>query len=186
VTGLPRGLLAALVALAVLLGAGLGVAALRRGEPLAGPPAPLRAAADPPSDRAAAGPAAVELSADARTHPYAVLVRDQLQVYFDAINARDYARWTTAVSPERVELQPEEQWRSEYASTRDGTIRVDRIDDLPGRWLLVRVRFTSTQDLAQAPAAAPAERVCWRTSFPMSGVPPRIERSGPSSTPLAC
>jgi hypothetical protein len=186
VTGLPRGLLAALVALALLLGAGLGVAALRRDRPLTGPAVPLRAAADPPADPASAGPTAVELSADARTHPAAALVRDQLQVYFDAINTRDYALWSTVVSPQRVEEQSEEEWRSDYASTQDGTIRIDRIDDLPGRRVLVRVRFTSTQDLAQAPPAAPSERVCWRTSLPMSGVPPRIERTGPSSTPVPC
>ncbi len=186
VSGLPRTTLAALVVLALLLGVGLGVAALRRGDALTGPPVPLREARTPPADPTDAGPATVELSADARTHPVAALVSEQLRVHFEAINARDYERWTTTVSPERIALQSEEQWLADYDSTRDGTIRIDRIDDLPGRRVLVRVRFVSTQDLAQAPEAAPAPRVCWRASLPMSGVPPLIERTGASSTPTAC
>lgn len=175
-----------LIALALLLGAGLGLAALRRDEPLTGPAVPLREARTPPTDPGDAGPADVELSADARTHPAAALVRDQLQEHFAAINAGSYARWVTTVSPERAALQPEERWQAAYASTRDGTIRIDRIDDLPNRRVLVRVRFTSTQDPAQAPPAAPAPRVCWRSSYPMSGVPPRIELTGESSTPEVC
>jgi len=186
VTGLPRSTLAALVVLALLLGAGLGLAALRRGAPEAGPAVPLREARTPPVDPTDPGPAVVELSADARTHPVAELVSEQLRVHFEAINDRDYARWATTVAPERSAALPEEQWQAEYASTRDGTIRIDRIDDLPGRRVLVRVRFVSVQDLEQAPEEARAERVCWRSSLPMSGVPPRIELTGTNSTPQPC
>lgn len=185
-TGLPRSTLAALVVLALLLGAGLGLAALQRDAPEEGPAVPLREARTPPVDPADPGPADVELSADARTHPVAELVSEQLREHFEAINAGDYARWATTVAPERSAALPEDEWLARYASTRDGTIRIDRIDDLPGRRVLVRVRFVSVQDLEQAPPEARAERVCWRSSLPMSGVPPRIELTGTNSTPQPC
>lgn len=175
---LPALLLLALVA-------GVTTAAVTAGDPLTARPAPLRTAPELPAE--GAGEAEVLLSADARTHPAAALVRDQLQAHYDAINARDWSAWETTVSPERSAALPEEAFRAAYASTRDGTIRIDRIDDLPGRRVLVRVRFVSTQDLDAAPDAARAERICWRSSLPMSGEPPRIETTGgASSLPTPC
>lgn len=133
-----------------------------------------------------AGDAEVVLSADAAAHPAGEAVRAQLQRHFSAINARDYAAWAGTVVPERAAALPEPDWQAAYASTRDGSIRVDRIDDRPGG-VLVRVRFVSTQDVAAAPPAAPAPRVCWRTSLPMSGTPPVIELTAPGvSAPERC
>jgi hypothetical protein len=183
VTSIARVVLPALLLLALV--AGVATAGLTGGEPLTGRPAPLRAAPELPAE--GAGTAEVLLSADARTHPTAALVRDQLQAHYDAINARDWDAWAATVAPERSEALPEEDFRAAYASTRDGTIRIDRIDDLPGRRVLVRVRFVSTQDLDAAPDAARAERICWRSSLPMSGEPPRIEATGGgSSLPTPC
>jgi hypothetical protein len=178
-----RAVVPALLLLALV--AGIVVAAVTGGEPLAGRPAPLRT---PPALAAeGAGGTEVLLSADARTHPAAAVVRDQLQAHYDAINARDRAAWEATVAPERSAVLPPEEFARAYASTRDGTIRIDRIDDLPGRRVLVRVRFVSTQDLADAPEAVRAERVCWRSSLPMSGEPPRVELTGSgSSIPTAC
>lgn len=178
-------MLATLAVLVLLLGGGIAVAALA-GDP---PPAERRAPLDlpPPLPADGAGSAEVLLSADARTHVAAELVRTQLQAHYDAINARDRAAWAETVAPERSDALPEEEFARVYGTTQDGTIRVDRIDDLPGRRLLVRVRFVSTQDVADAPEAAPSERVCWRSSLPMSGLPPRIEPTGSgSSVPESC
>jgi len=121
-----------------------------------------------------AGETVVELSDDAERHPAAGPVRDQLQRYFDAINSRDHALWTTAVVAERVAAQPREQWTAAVDTTVDGTIRVDRIDDLGPDRVLALVRFVSTQSLDDAPAELRVPRICWRGALPMTGSPPRL------------
>ena len=119
--------------------------------------------------------------------PAAELVRAQLQRHYEAINAKDYRGWAATVVPERSAALPEQDWMDAYGSTRDGTIRVDRIDDIEGARVLVRVRFVSSQDVADAPPAVPARRICWRSSLPMSGEPPVIEQAGGgSSVAVAC
>lgn len=167
------------VALGVVLVAGGVVARTAGGRPEPAPGTGLPVAG--------VGSELVELSPDARVHPAGGAVLAQLQVHYDAINNGDYAAWRTTVVPARGEGLPEPAWREAYATTRDGSMRVHRIDDLPDGTLLVRVGFISTQDLEHAPAAAPAERVCWLVSLPMTGSPPRIgeTRSG-SSRPRAC
>ena len=141
---------------------------------------PLPGSVPPGQPVAGAGSGDVLLSADAAAHPSAFAVLAQLQRYFDAINAGDYAAWQTTVTPDRV--QPEQAWKDGYRSTRDGTIRIDRIDDEPGGALLVRVRFTSTQAVADAPPDLRVPRICWRSTLPMQGVPPRIARTSVSSS----
>jgi hypothetical protein len=139
----------------------------------------------PETPVAGSGSGDVLLSADAAVHPAAVAVLAQVQRYFDAINAGDFAAWQTTVTPDRV--QPEQAWKDSYRSTRDGTIRIDRIDDDPGGALLVRVRFVSTQAVADAPPDLRVPRICWRSTLPMQGVPPRIARTGAgSSLSAAC
>jgi hypothetical protein len=160
------------VVLLGLLAAG-GALAWSAGSRLPAGPAPRYA---PPAVPATgAGAALVLLSADARAHPAGQAVRAQLQRYFDAINAKDHAAWAATVVPQRVQEQPAPVWLAGVDSTVDGTIRVDRIDDLDGGRVLARVRFVSVQDIADAPAAVSAERICWRASFPMSGNPPLLE-----------
>lgn len=144
------------------------------------PTGPAPAYAAPAVPDAGAGSATVVLSADARAHPAGEVVRAQLQRHYDAINARDHAAWTGTVVPARAE--PGAAWRAAYATTVDGSVRVDRIDDLPQRRLLVRVRFVSVQDPSAAPPDLPVRRICWRTSLPMSGSPPLIEVSPSGSS----
>ncbi len=139
--------------------------------------------------RAGAGSHVVQLSADAAAHPDAVAVLVQLQRHYDAINNRDYVAWRSTVVAERSAALPEPRWRSDYASTTVGAIRIDRIDragGAPGTGLLVMVRFVSTQAVADAPTQFPAERLCWRTTLPMTppadGAPPRLERTGGGSS----
>ena len=159
------------VLLAVVLAGGLAVAWFASGRAVSAVP-PLRAA--PPIPASGVGDRKVLLSADALTHPAHALVREQLQRHYDAINDKDYAAWAATVVPERSEPFGPEDWLDAYDSSQDGTIRIDRIDDLEGARVLVRVRFISTQDISDAPDALPERRICWRSSLPMSGGPPRI------------
>jgi hypothetical protein len=166
------------VVVVVLLVLGAALASSSAANPRTGSP-PGYAAPDPPAT--GAGPATVLLSADARTHPAAPGVLAQLQRYFDAINARDHAAWAATVAPERAAEQPQDAWVAAVDTTLDGTIRIDRIDDLDGGRVLVLLRFVSVQDLSDAPAAVPAPRICWRTSLPMSGNPPLLESGDPGN-----
>ncbi len=51
----------------------------------------------------------------------------------------------------------------------------------------MRVRFVSAQDVEDAPADLPVERICWRVTLPMTGTPPRIDVTrGGSSVAVAC
>jgi hypothetical protein len=165
--------------LAVVLAGGLAVAWFASGRAVSAAP-PLRAA--PPIPASGVGDTTVLMSADALTHPAHELVRDQLQRHFDAINDKDYAAWAATVVPERSGPLGPEAWLAEYDSSLDGTIRIDRIDDLQGARVLVRIRFVSTQDLSDAPEGLPERRICWRNSLPMSGVPPLIEVTGAGSS----
>lgn len=172
----------AVVSLAVVLVAGIGAAWVGAGRAVSAVP-PLRAAPAVPAS--GVGDTTVLLSADALTHPAHELVRAQLQRHYDAINAKDYDGWASTVVAGRSAALGPEAWLEAYDSTQDGTIRIDRIDDLPGARVLVRVRFVSIQDVADAPPDAPFRRICWRSSLPMSGEPPLIEQTGGGSSVLA-
>ena len=172
------------VGLAVLVMAGGVTAVAARGggglHPYAGPE---------PVPATGAGTTEVELSADAGDHPAADVVREQLQRHYDAINARDYAGWRATVVPQRADALPEDAWRAAYSTTQDGSVRIDRIDgaDDPDAGLLVRVRFVSTQATEDAPADVRSPRICWRSTLPMRGLPPRIDVTGDgNSTASAC
>jgi hypothetical protein len=163
----------AAIVLAVLVVAGGAVAlASRTGS---GPP-------EVPAE--GAGSSEVELSADAADHPAAEAVQEQLQRHYDAINERDYEQWRATVVPARAEALGEAEWQQAYATTRDGSVRVDRIDpdtDDDGG-LLVRVRFISTQAVENAPSDLPVGRICWRSTLPMRGTPPLIDVTGGGSS----
>jgi hypothetical protein len=168
--GAPRPLLAA--ALAALLAAGGVLAWFAPGWASVGPAPRYSAPTVPPTG---AGSGQVQLSDDARRHPSGEAVRAQLQRHYDAINAGDHAAWSATVVPARAAGQPEPGWLAAYDTTIDGSIRVDRIDDLDGGRVLVRVRFVSTQDPTDAPPELQVRRICWRSSLPMSGSPPVVE-----------
>jgi hypothetical protein len=143
-------------------------------------PAPLAAPPAVPAEGVGAGE--VQLSADAAQHPAADAVHAQLQRHYDAINERDYAGWRATVVPARAEALPEDDWQDAYETTRDGTIRVDRIDADPRGGMLVRVRFVSTQALQDAPPDLQTERICWNSTLPMRGAPPLIDVTGGGSS----
>lgn len=114
------------------------------------------------------GPAKVEFTGDAAAHPNAEPVERLLREYFDAINTRDYDRWTTTVVAERVRAQPREEWLANYRSTRDGSILVYRIEAAPEGGLTVLLGFTSTQDVADAPPRLPEPCIRWRLALPLT------------------
>lgn len=170
------------VLLAAVLAVGVGVAWFGAGRAVSAVP-PLRAA--PAIPASGVGDDTVVLSADALTHPAHELVRAQLQRHYDAINDKDYAEWAATVVAARSDALREDAWLEAYDSTQDGTIRIDRIDDLAGARVLVRIRFVSIQDVADAPPEAPFRRICWHSSLPMSGEPPLIEQTGGGSSSAA-
>jgi hypothetical protein len=165
------------IALGVLLVVGGGVAVASRSATGFAP-----YAAPQPVPATGAGSGEVELSADAAAHPAADAVREQLQQHYDAINTRDYESWRGTVVQQRADGLPEPDWQRAYASTHDGTIRIDRIDTAPDSGLLVRVRFVSTQDVADAPPDLQVPRICWRSTLPMRGLPPLIDMTGGGSS----
>ncbi|HEV2780894.1 MAG TPA: hypothetical protein VGX25_16030 [Actinophytocola sp.] len=119
----------------------------------------------PPSDQP--GSPTVMPTEEAAAHPRYETVRGLLQTYFDAINARDYARWRTVVSDRRAGNQPELKWRTDYRSTKDGSIAIWRIETGPadGR---VLISFTSVQDVADAPLELPEPCIHWRVVIPLT------------------
>lgn len=166
-------------ALAVLL-AGLCVGAwYASGQALQGPGP---SAAPPSLPSTGAGSDTVVLSDDAATHPAAALVLEQIQLYFNAINNRDYPTWTQVVSDERAASQPRKEWLRGIGSTTDGTIRVDRIADLDQGRVLALVRFVSVQNPEDGPSGLKVGRICWRAALPMAGSPPRLQVGDAGST----
>ncbi|MFD7653334.1 hypothetical protein ACFV4N_05080 [Actinosynnema sp. NPDC059797] len=113
------------------------------------------------------GGGVVQLSIDASMHPDGPRVREVLQQFFDAINSLDYDLWTTTVTARRVNETPRSRWLSDYESSRDGTILVHRVESVDPDRLRVLMTFTSTQDVAKAPAELQADCIHWRVVYPL-------------------
>jgi len=124
----------------------------------------------PPVPRAEQpGSAEVKGTTDAVAHPLYVTVDKLLQQYFNAINAKDYAAWSTTVTAARRKIQVEDDWRRDYKSTRDGSIVVYRIEtDAGGDTARVLLHFTSTQDPADAPPELPVDCIDWNVVWPFA------------------
>jgi hypothetical protein len=113
------------------------------------------------------GPAKVQGTIDAVDHPLFGTVRELLQRYFNAINAKDYEAWQSTVIRERVERQPEDQWQAAYRSTQDGSIVIYRIELGEEDTARVLLTFHSTQDPADAPQELPEPCIEWSVVFPL-------------------
>ncbi|WP_291415785.1 hypothetical protein [Actinophytocola sp.] len=130
------------------------------------PPAVLPAQTSiPPSKQP--GPATVEGTLDATSHPLYETVRELLQRYFDAINSRDYTAWQRTVIRERIDTTPEKEWRSDYRTTHDGSILIYRVELGERDTARVLMTFTSVQDPADAPKELPAPCIHWNVVFPL-------------------
>jgi hypothetical protein len=113
------------------------------------------------------GSSTVELTTDAADHPQGQGVRTLLQNYFNAINDRDYPKWTAAVTAERRQTKTRTEWLADFKSTKDGSILVYRIDTVSPGQLRVLVALTSTQNESDAPVGLPATCVRWRLALPV-------------------
>lgn len=152
--------------LALLLGVVVTVGVLLAAGSAGAPGGPVTSSgtgALPPAGQA--GPARVELSVDAHAHPRAEAVRALLQSYFDAVNGRDYRAWTATVVSDLPSQQPPAKWARDLRTTRDGTIRVRRIEPAGPSALLVLLSFVSVQAPEDAPADLRVGRICWDASF---------------------
>lgn len=114
------------------------------------------------------GSATVAVSPDAANSPEVGQVRQLAQQYFDAINTRNYDEWTSVVTPALADEQPRERFKQGYASTRDGSIEIVRIDETPdGAGLRVLLTFHSVQKVEDAPQNAPFTCVAWQVVWPV-------------------
>ncbi|MFE9745943.1 hypothetical protein ACFYOT_13630 [Saccharothrix saharensis] len=113
------------------------------------------------------GSGAVQLSVDAAQHPDGQRVREVLQQFFDAINTHDYDQWTKTVTAHRVQGTSEIEWSADYESSKDGSILVHRIESVTPTRLRVMMTFTSTQDVARAPAELQSDCIHWRVVYPI-------------------
>lgn len=138
----------------------------------ADPTAPEAALAGLPSATAAPdqepGDGRVQLAPDARNHPDALQVLAVLQRQFDAINTGNYNAWTTTVMADKLKDLPRQKWHDDYATTKDGSIVVHRIDPGASGGLVVLVTFTSTQSIDRAPPDFPYSCIHWRMMYPIT------------------
>jgi hypothetical protein len=114
------------------------------------------------------GSMTVELSRDSAAHPQEETIRQLIQTYFDAINTRNYERWKTTVTKQRIQARPADMWAREYQSTKDGSVLVYRIETLSERQLQVFIGFTSTQSISAAPPDMPEPCIRWRLIWPIA------------------
>jgi hypothetical protein len=121
-----------------------------------------------PSAPPQASASVVQLTA--ADHPAAGAVLALLDRHFTAINDRDYDTWATTVVSRRARQQPRDAWADDYRSTHDSDVRVTAIDDAGPDAVTVELTFVSRQDLADAPANLPAERICWRSRWPVVAI----------------
>ncbi|MFL6123059.1 hypothetical protein [Actinophytocola sp.] len=160
--GSPRQLWLLPVLLITVIATALGALVARSvyaDQPL--PPAAVRPSTSsvPPSEQP--GPPAVQGYADATAHPLYNTLHGLLQRYFDAINTKDYAAWSATVTTARRQAQPEEDWRTAYKTTRDGSITVYRIETAGADAAQVLLHFTSTQDPQDGPPEMPVGCIEW-------------------------
>jgi hypothetical protein len=137
-------------------------------EPPASPPPAVVATSPSVAPGKQPGPAVVRGTADAVAHPLYRTLQPLLQVYFEAVNAKDYARWATVVSAERQANQPEEMWLKDYRTTKDGNIVMHRIEARGDGTARVLLTFTSTQDVADAPGELPYGCIHWNVVWAFS------------------
>jgi hypothetical protein len=122
--------------------------------------------AGPPEEQP--GPATVRGTVDAVAHPLYETLRELLQTYFEAVNTKDYARWSSVVTYERQRRQPEQMWQNEYGTTKDGNIVMHRVEARGDGTARVLLTFTSTQAIDDAPEELPEPCIHWNVVWAFS------------------
>jgi hypothetical protein len=106
----------------------------------------------PASPTAAASPSAskvastVAMSPSAAASPAAARVRTLLDRYFAAINAHDYAAYSSLLDTQMQQNNPQSKFASGYATTRDSAEKVTSIADTGAGGVAATVTFTSHQN----------------------------------------
>jgi hypothetical protein len=174
--------LLAVLVLAAGLGAGFGIRQFSHASTTGTGSGPTVSGTTPTGS--APGPSDVQLSPDAAAHPRADELKALLQRHFNAINSRDYEAWAGTVVDRRSREMPKEQWLAEYATTKDGSILLHRVE-ANAEGLVLLLSFTSTQDAANAPKNLPGSRCTrWWVSYRVLTVrgQPRIGDGIPNSS----
>lgn len=131
------------------------------------------------------GPTTVELTPDAAAHPQHEVVRTLIQQYFDSINERNYDAWKNTVTRARVQAKPPAVWKSDYQTTKDGSILVYRIDSAPKGDLRVVLAFTSTQHPSAAPPDMPEGCLRWNLVLPLTQEGGRLRIDAVPGAPMS-
>lgn len=124
-------------------------------------PSTVTSAGDPP------GSPTVRLTKDASDHPRHRAVRDLLQRYFDAVNAKEYQDWRGTVTQGFAAAKPISEWLHSFRTTRDGSVVVYRIESAGHGELRVLLSFVSTQNVQDAPQDFRHHCIRWRVVFPL-------------------
>src|SRR5437879_5860401 len=113
----------AIVALVAVIGALVTRQVYRHSEANQ-PPVVLPSGTTPAPPTGQAGAGTVRFTEDADDYPLQDQIRQVLQTYFDAINNRNYAQWSSTVTESRIAEEPEPKWDVDYRSTQDVDIVV--------------------------------------------------------------
>lgn len=170
-TGSPRQLWLLPVLLITVIATALGGLLARdlySEQPASPPPTVVATSPSPGPTEEQPGPATVNGTADAVSHPLYGTLRGLLQTYFDAVNAKDYEKWSSAVTYERQTFQPENEWRKEYNTTQDGSIVMHRVEARGGGTARVLLTFTSTQAVENAPVELQEPCIHWNVVWAFS------------------
>jgi len=115
------------------------------------PPASSTATASPSaSPKKSAKPSTVAVSPSAAAHPAVVRVRTLLEHYFAAINAHNYAAYSSLLDAQMQQQNPQAKFASGYATTRDSAETLTSIANIGGGSLAATVTFTSHQSPADS------------------------------------
>lgn len=155
------------VVLSVTVGGGLLARELYRRPDQPADDSTASSAAPSPASSGVPAAGAVRMTDDAKAHPQAEAVRKVLETYFDAINTRQYPKWTSVVSAKRVAQQPPDRWRLGVRTTKDSDALVYRIERGAGTSLRVLIAFQSVQDPQDAPDFFREGCIKWRLVMPM-------------------
>jgi hypothetical protein len=110
----------------------------------------------------------VSVTPDVLHDPLHGEVQQVLQTYFNAINNRRYEQWRSVVTASMAAKKSQQDFLTGYATTKDGSILVYRVDRDLGQNLRVLVSFHSTQSVADAPSDHPSGCLKWQVVWPLT------------------
>jgi hypothetical protein len=118
--------------------------------PTTGPASSTATASPSASPKASAKKSTVAVSPSAAANPASARVRTLLERYFAAINAHDYAAYSSLLDAQMQQNNPQSKFESGYATTRDSAEKLTSIADTGGGGVAATVTFTSHQNPADS------------------------------------